>query len=417
MTTIRGSGLVITGALLLAGAPAWAQQVSTETWVEAEVSRDFGNVQPPLEPHDDGTASGGAYLEVAPGIESKSTPPVEGIARYTVFVPTGNYRLWARVKAPNDASDSFWVRVDGGSWIKWNEIPLGSSWHWAAVKPEGASQPSQFQLTSGVSDEHIVEVAYREAGTRLDALILSSNTAFNPSSPPAGVPATPPRPSVHGGKAAARVGIPAVPGATSYRIMRSSVRLTNVVTSQKFIDTAVPATGDDFSCYKVIAVNSFGESNPSDSECDRTNMVLRDWFSEFVPVTAPMSTVGGLHGQPGLSSKTAVPATGRGVMYIQLPAASRVKVWASVNAPDKESDSFWVRFDSGTWIRWNDISPDPACSNNWAQVTDDLNNNAPVVFSLAAGLHTLQFAYREDGASIQQVVIQDEFAEQPICSD
>jgi hypothetical protein len=37
------------------------------------------------------------------------------------------------VIAPDTAHDSFWVKMDGESWIKWNGIPLGTSWHPAYV--------------------------------------------------------------------------------------------------------------------------------------------------------------------------------------------------------------------------------------------------------------------------------------------
>jgi hypothetical protein len=155
---------------------------------EAESIRDRmrGTITSPMMIKDDPAASGGSYITVAAGTNSPSSAPAsssEGVVKYTFSIAdTGSYRIWARVSAPNDGDDSFWLRMGtSGSWIRWNEIPLGTAYHWVLVKAEGASSPSTFNLTAGVDNE--LQIAYREDGTRLDALYITNDTAFNPNAP------------------------------------------------------------------------------------------------------------------------------------------------------------------------------------------------------------------------------------------
>jgi hypothetical protein len=128
----------------------------------------------------DATASAGRYLTVAPDNDSKGSPPATGHATIPFSVPvSGSYKVWGRVIAPTDDDDSFWVRVDGGRWIKWNEIPLGSTWHWAPVHDSDAGDGVVvFSLSAG---SHTLTVAYREDGTRIDRLLITNQASFTPS--------------------------------------------------------------------------------------------------------------------------------------------------------------------------------------------------------------------------------------------
>jgi len=78
-------------------------------------------------------------------------------------------------------------------------------------------------------------------------------------------------------------------------------------------------------------------------------------------------------------------------------------------------DSFWVRIPGATipaetelhssgWVRWSD----PPNSNNWYWhdvFSGDDNEIATVLFTMPAGTHTLEIAYREDGARWDVIVI------------
>jgi hypothetical protein len=127
-------------------------------------------VTAPLRVLTDPAASGGRYVTVAPGNNSRTAPPATGTVTASVAVPAaGTYKIWARVIAPTSGDDSFWVRVDGGAWTLWNNIPLGGAWHWADVR---GTAPVTVELAAG---PHTVVVGYREDGARLDRMLLTTD--------------------------------------------------------------------------------------------------------------------------------------------------------------------------------------------------------------------------------------------------
>ena len=67
--------------------------------------------------------------------------------------------------------------------------------------------------------------------------------------------------------------------------------------------------------------------------------------------------------------------------------------------------------DGAAWINWNDIVASSAWQ--WGPVTNDAASDAVVMFSLSAGTHTLTFAYREDGARLDRVLVTNDLAFTP----
>src|SRR5262245_4460259 len=182
------SSLIVPFVLLGLARSAAANEIGFEAEDAANV---FGSAPiSPFDIKDSNQASAVRYLEVEAGNESKDAPPALGRACYGFTAQTaGTFRVWARVIAPNDGSDSFWFNMDGGAWIRWNQIALGSTWHWDHVHDNATpTQASQFVLAAG---DHTACVAYREAGTKLDALIFTDSATFSPSAPIVGVPAIP----------------------------------------------------------------------------------------------------------------------------------------------------------------------------------------------------------------------------------
>lgn len=172
---VRGvSGYTVTGANTSGGALRVRATNSTPTPgnpVTLYGEPESGTVTAPMRAESDPAASGGSYVTVAPGNNSKTSAPSTGHATLTFAVPEqGAYKVYARVIAANDGDDSFWVRLDGGAWTQWNGIPLGTSWHWAAV-------PATAGLSPG---PHTVAFAYREDGAKLDRVALTSDPAFTP---------------------------------------------------------------------------------------------------------------------------------------------------------------------------------------------------------------------------------------------
>ena len=153
-------------------------------WLEAEA----GSPTAPLRVRRSDAASAGRYVEAPGDRYSKAAPPADGRASYRFSVAqAGTYRVWGRVIAANTGSDSFWIRMDGGDWVRWNEIDAGRSWRWDAVHDaDEGNAVVGFRLSSGA---HTLEVAYRERSARLDKLLVTDDLAYVPSGTGGAAPA------------------------------------------------------------------------------------------------------------------------------------------------------------------------------------------------------------------------------------
>jgi hypothetical protein len=151
-------------ALLLFTAVAHAQ--STSIWQEAECASVGSLWNKP----SDANASNGQYVIVQPGNNSTASAPTNpaGFVTFQVSVSqAGTYFLFARVLGPTPNDDSFWVRMDGGTWVMWNNW-FTSSWAWKQF-------PNTFSLSAG---SHTLTFAYREDGAGLDKINLSTSSGL-----------------------------------------------------------------------------------------------------------------------------------------------------------------------------------------------------------------------------------------------
>src|SRR5215510_5109808 len=138
----------------------------SSVWLEAEC----GSLGVLWDTPSDGAASEGRYITIQPGNNSTGSAPTNsaGYANYSFSVSqSGTYRVFARVLCPPGGNDdSWWVRMDGGSWVTWNNINA-SSWTWAQF-------PNTFNLSAG---SHTLTFAYREDGAQLDKINVTTSTA------------------------------------------------------------------------------------------------------------------------------------------------------------------------------------------------------------------------------------------------
>ena len=130
---------------------AVANAQSTSTWLEAECASVGSLWNKPA----DANASNSTYVVIQPGNNSTASAPTNsaGYINFPFSVSqSGTYRVFARVLCPPGGNDdSWWVRMDGGSWILWNNISA-ASWTWAQF-------PNTFNLGAG---SHTLTFAYRE---------------------------------------------------------------------------------------------------------------------------------------------------------------------------------------------------------------------------------------------------------------
>ena len=144
--------------------------LSEELWLEAEC----GTRGPNWTMASDASASNNNYMVMQTGTAQMTTPPstVADHLSYTFDITTaGDYKVWGRAFTTSANDDSFWVRMDGASWIKWNAIPTGS-WLWDDIHDSDNSGVAvTFNLTAG---SHTLDIAFREPGAKIDKLYISS---------------------------------------------------------------------------------------------------------------------------------------------------------------------------------------------------------------------------------------------------
>jgi hypothetical protein len=414
--------LAAAALLMASAAPARADTL----WIEAEDVGILGfqaSMTSPLRMVERADASNGSSMEVVNGLDSKTTVPATGQACYTFdILAAGTYKVWGRVIARTVNDDSFWVRMDAGSWIQWNEIAPGESWHWDFVHNDVTpTTPITFSLSAA---QHTLCFAYREDDTRLDAFVVTSDTSYNPNGAISGAPAPTPEVRTLGGSGAILIGWRVSLGATSYTLERRldtegssfSVRATGL-TGGRFHDTGLSQNY----CYRVRSVGSGGTSAPSSESCGFliTNFIDVE-ESNNLTLTPPMQIdpEGGDHilVAPGNNSLSSAPSTGYARWDFKTGSTFTLKFWGKIVAPSPDNDSFWVRMDHGTWIKWNNLVPGPGCE--W----DDLHNSdaggALVNFTIGAGVHALEIAYREEGTELDRLLITNDLSTtEPGCFD
>jgi len=409
------AGVVACGFLI--GGRARADTVFIEAEGSDNISNSSAKISSPFLIKEDPAASVGRYITVAAGFNSQAAPPAneEGMATYHFNLFTGGtYRIWARVIAPSPTDDSFWVRMDkagtpGSTLVRWNDIPAGNNWHWVLVVNDGETAPKQFSLVEG---DHDLQISYREDGAKLDMMVVTSDPTFNPNSPPTTAPPltddsanTLPIVVTGGAKSGIRVLWSEVPGAQSYTLRSvfddaggttHKVPLVSGVTTHSFLDTTASGEGG-FGCYDVIAIfpdGTFTERNFPRCEAAELRHTFKD-LSDAATATLPMAFLEGGGAGPVASfqdSLDAPPAHGRLRIDFLVGGTSTTKIqfWVQPLIPDvnpKDHDSIWARMDETTWIKWNNMVEFCAPVSN--------SDGTRVTFTLAPGMHRIEFAPRE----------------------
>jgi len=155
-----------------------------QLWFEAESGDTMGAS---WRIYNDPNSSGGKYIgsNNGDGDDNDYPPGANWVASYN-FTTTarGVFKILFRVKTD---SDSFWVRIPGArhltpgedpdnpgtGWVRFNGIAAGAAWHWDEVHSDDHNRRiANWTLLPGA---HTVEIAKREDGTWLDALVITSN--------------------------------------------------------------------------------------------------------------------------------------------------------------------------------------------------------------------------------------------------
>lgn len=150
------------------------------------VEGESGAITDPMTVGTDANASGGKYVWVADGAKRDDSTMLGtmGIATLPVTVKdAGNYAAFGRVIGPTVNNDSFWVKMDDGDWVQWNDVSTATmnvtDWTWVTVHDTAqADMPVHYMLDPGM---HTFYVAYRESGAKLDVLAFTTDPSFMPT--------------------------------------------------------------------------------------------------------------------------------------------------------------------------------------------------------------------------------------------
>lgn len=96
--------------------------------------------------------------------------------RFAFEVPTaGDYHIYTRTQAGNRWHNSYWVRMDGGDWIDYENITESPSFIWQAVHDSAQGDSIvTFALEAGL---HFLDFSLQENATRLDKIyVVTANT-------------------------------------------------------------------------------------------------------------------------------------------------------------------------------------------------------------------------------------------------
>ncbi len=381
--------------------------VADQLVLEAECASVVGSL---WQLRSDGTASGGQYA-VVPNLRSMDSAPSGASARLVFNVPVGqaaSYHLFARVKATSTSSNSFWVRINGGTWIRWwEDIRLGSQFYWNEVVE------SPFALQSG---SNTIEVAYREGDTQLDKLVLNRDGVL-----PVGLGG----PEGCSGAPKATIVASATEGTAPLTVSfdGSSSRDPNGSISSyawNFGVAGATASGAQasytFTTPGAYIVSLTVTDNDGQSDIATTTVRVRsdEPVADQIIIEAECASVVGSLWQlrsdgtasggqyavvPNLRSMDSAPsgASARLVFNVPVGQAASYHLFARVKATSTSSNSFWVRINGGTWIRWwEDIRL--GSQFYWNEVVES-------PFALQSGSNTIEVAYREGDTQLDKLVL------------
>ena len=315
----------------------------TGIWLEAE---NF-TLEAPFDIYSDEVTASGNYIENR-GTSSIDEVPHTGIISRTFNVPNaGTYTVFGRTIATEGSSDSLWVRMNGGPWIKWNGIPESTGWSWNSVHDfDRANAVSRYYLSAG---ENTLYIACREKNVKLDKIYITNRGDI---------------PSGTGGTEPGDTAGPGSPGDSAGG------------------DGTVPVTkvwleAEDFTLEAPLGVYS-------DSATASGSYIENQ--------TAPSTGV--------------IPETGIVSRSFEVSTAGVYKVFGRTIAKAGSADSFWVRMNDGPWIKWNGI-PESA-DWSWNPVWDFDKADEVSNFSLVKGMNTLFIAYRERNVKLDKIYVTGE---------
>ena len=398
-------------------------------------------------------ASEGAFTW-APNSRSTASAPADAPAGRIRFslngAEAGTYYLYARMDAPNSSEDSYWVRINGGPWQRWwQNLGTGNTgFQWRAFTF------NTFQLSAGANT---VDFAYREGRTKLDKVYVSktpgipsgigseaSNCQTVVNQPPVAVanfsltstsaPAIVRLDGTSSSDADGTIvsygwslnGGPSFSGQIANRALNAgeyTVVLTvtdnNGATATDVANFTITPTDTDKdgvpdsedNCPDTPnADQADGNGNGVGDVCDETaSPVANFWLeaecatigSRWLVANASAASRSEYVWAPNDNSTGGAPAdiaANRVRFTLDNTEGGTFLLYARVNAPSGQEDSYWVRINGGPWQRWWQGLTTTANAFTWKAFT--FNS-----FRLADGSNTIDFAFREGRTKLDKIYV------------
>ena len=350
----------------------------------------------------DGTnASNSVYIEIDSVYNNTGFSPEclsnECIASYNFNITTGgSYLFWFRILSNTANDDSFFWRIDDGSWNMENNRYGTGVWYSTAIA----------SMSPG---SHTLAVAYRENGTQLDKFVIQLDCLADPSGDgPAestqsqGANDNPP--SIPTGLAGSYSSSQVVltwsvsGGATGYNVKRSETNggpysvIAPDIASNTYSDSSVVAGNTYY--YVVSAENSFGESSNSSqiivvtTEAIITDVLKIDFGSSTSPLQSDYELYSASHEQASTFSPQSYSAFGAVITVTpSWGAGAEEAVMQMINRGTGDFDDStealvqdWIGSDTrseGDPMTLT-ISGLPSGSYNWLSYHTDTGTNAQV---------------------------------------
>ena len=380
----------------------------SEFWMEAECATIGDN----WEVVESAAAAGGSYVS-SPLSSGATTVPADAPQNHVRFALStergGTYHLMARVAAATNQHDSYWVRVNNGSWYKWNNgFQLNAGFRWVRM-------PLAVNLTAG---SNLIDFAYREPDTRLDKLLVSVADELPTGMGLAMAGCVPNEPPVARASADSYLGV--APHQLTLDATASTDPNDNIAryqwawtggSAEGVVTTATLPQGnyeitltvtDDMGAYAkdVIAVQvdpapPSPENGPVfwlEAECAS---VGSRWVTQTTLAASGGKYVVVRNGN-ALESPPRDLADNRVRFVFASPAANQYELFARIDAPSNLDDSYYVRVNDGAWLKWN-AGIKQSEGFRW--------NKLPEGVTLREGTNTVDFAFREDGTRLDKIML------------
>jgi hypothetical protein len=379
---------------------------SDDIWLEAEC----GTVGSLWKTASDSNASNGEYVTIQSGNNSTGSAPGDSSGHIIYGFnasESGIYTVWGRVIAPTTDDDAFWVKMDSESWLSWNDITPSTDWIWVDI--------DTFTLDQG---DHTFIVAYNEDGAQLDKIFITRSDSI-PSGK--GGPATNclernQSPIAYAGSDKTVIDSDDSGSETLTLNSTGSVDVDGSIDSYAWSEgDSLIATGANPSVDLSVGVHIITLTVTDNEGATDTDVVIITVFessfedSEFW-FEAECAAVGGnwniltdaqasnghyITVKSGVQSLNQAPAGDESVILISFSVniSDSYSVFARLNCPTWDDDSYWVKMDGGAFQMYNGL-----VTSGWEWIKFD-------DYALTEGEHTFAMAYREDGAKLDKIYI------------